>query len=79
LPWRFYADALTVMGGAGELVIPAGSTGVSVSAPLLLFSLITALLSCVCLRSPEELVSLFTSPAKSVCFRAAAYAPAPQL
>lgn len=64
----------TVTKAAGELVTCAGGFGVSISGPLLLA---TTLLSCVALRSSDELDSLFTSPANSSFgFLPAAYVPA---
>lgn len=69
-----HATGLTIAGASGELVVCAGGIGVCISGPLLLA---TTLLSCVALRSPDELESLFTSPANSpLIFLCAAYVPA---
>lgn len=58
------ADRATA--GAGELARSAEGLGVPASTPLLLLSLATALPSCAGFASLEPLVSLFTSPLKSV-------------
>lgn len=69
-----HETGLTIADASGELVLRAGGIGVCMSGPLLLA---TTLLSCVALRSPEELESLFTSPANSpLIFLCAAYVPA---